>query len=99
MSDFHVTEFRSITHLSGVGEAQVLSGPLVSQHLTLTGSNQQSATVNANTKLVRVATQTACFVTVGANPNAISGVRVFMPANSVEVLAVNAGDKIAAVTA
>lgn len=99
MSDFHITEFKSIGNIPNVGDAQIAKGPVASQHLTLTGSNQQSAAVNVDTKFVRIATQTACFVAIAANPNALSGIQIFMPANSVDYFMIPNGHKIAAVTA
>lgn len=71
---------------------------VVSENITPSGSNQQSAA--ATKPHVRVATDTAVYVAIGANPDATTATgRYYMPANSVEYFQVEVGNKVATVTA
>jgi hypothetical protein len=69
----------------------------VSQTLTPSGSNQQSAA--SATPFVRVATDTAIYVAIGTAPDAtVSTARFWLPANSVEYFQIEIGNKVAIVT-
>ena len=102
----------ALTHFvfSAVGEQS--SGGLVpamigdtiqSEGIAPTGSNQQTtgiAPLLGRKVGLRVATDTAVYVAVGENPNATTAAaRVYIPANTVEYIMCNAGDKAAVVTA
>ena len=73
----------------------MVAGTFSSEGIAVSGSNQQT-TVTAPTtggiKICRVATDTACYVTFGSNPNASTGTsaRAYLPANAVEYFVVNA---------
>lgn len=72
---------------------------VVSEVVTISGTNAQSS---ASTQPhVRIGTDAACYVAIGANPNAQTGTtaRYWMPANSVEYFEIDIGNKVAAITA
>ena len=69
----------------------------VSEGITPSGSNQQSAA--ADKPMARVATDTAVYVAIGASPDATTATgRFFMPANTVEYFQIEIGNKVAVVT-
>ena len=71
---------------------------VVSATLTTSASNTQSG---ASTKrFVRVASDAAHFIAIGANPDATTATgRFYIPANSPEYFRIEVGNKLAAVTA
>lgn len=88
-----------VTGKNGSGMLPMTDGErVVSSALTITTSNTQSAAATRN--YVRVGTDTACFVAIGANPDATTTTaRYWMPANSVEYFQIEKGNKVAAITA
>jgi hypothetical protein len=95
----HITEFAKIGTITNSDDPQVAAKSLAYQNIVLSGVNQQSAAVNAATKLVRVVATVPAYIVIGANPNATNGHKIFIPANLPEYFAVAAADKIAGVTA
>jgi hypothetical protein len=94
MATLYIAEFETL----GL-EGQVAPLPsIVNQTRSLSGSSAQSSAFNAKTKYVRVQTDTACFVLVGANPTATTS-HMPLAANVPEYFGVTGGDKIAAITA
>ena len=100
------TEFSGLGRLNVFGDVdapkgamQAAQNPLVSNSITLSGSNQQSAAFNASTRLVRVVATVAAYVAFGSNPDATASPRVYMAAGSTDYFAVEPGQKIAGVTA
>lgn len=70
----------------------------VSENITPSGSNQQSAA--ATLPIVRVATDTAIYVAIGENPNATTTTtRAWIPANGEQFFQIEVGNKVAVVTA
>jgi hypothetical protein len=70
--------------------------PLAEQEVTITGSSAQSAALNAETKFVRVTSDSVAHLAFGSNPTAtVGGLR--MAAGSVEYFGVVGGSKIAAI--
>lgn len=69
----------------------------VTESVTPSGSNQQSS---ASTRPhVRIATDTAVYVAIGASPDAtVTTARFWMPANSVEYFQIEVGNKVAIAT-
>ena len=103
MATLYITEFRSMQSAAGVGHAEE-SAPaanlpsLGTQAIVLSGSSQQSAVIQAATKLVRIKTDGACFVTVGASPTATAaGMPLF--AGDSEYFGIRPGDKLAVIAA
>lgn len=91
----------------GYGSSNIpvpIASSVVSENITSSASNQQT-TATAPTGIpevmCRVATDTAVYVSFGANPNALTGTtaRFYIPANGVEYFRVNPGNKAAVVNA
>lgn len=81
--------------------AAIASTLATAANITPSGSNQQSSVSCPSTgapMACRVATDAAIYVAFGANPDATSGNRVWMPANSVEYFMVSGGDKAAVIS-
>lgn len=76
---------------------------IVSQGLVPSASNQQTTatapTTGGGRTYCQVATDTAVYVAFGADPNATTAARrIFLPANTVRLVQVSAGDEGAVVT-
>jgi len=69
----------------------------VSQAVTFTTSTQ-SAAFRSDTRMVRLHTDTNCFIKFGTNPTATTASDARMAANQTEYFKVNPGFKVAAVT-
>lgn len=69
----------------------------VSQKLAFTGTSAQSSAFNANTSVIQIVATVACFVRTGANPTAVADTCQYIPPNVPMFIAVNGGDKIAAI--
>ena len=106
MGVLHIQEFNAILK-SDIGEAQKAVGvaqqdvgvaqavklPAVAdQAITFTSATLSSA-FNNITKIVRVATDTQCYIAVGSAPTATAS-SMLLPAFGVEYFGVTAGDKI-----
>ena len=82
----------------------LLAAGIVSQSLTPSGSpgatTAVAQTLGGNPRIAcRVATDTAVYVSFGTAPNASNDAsRILVPANTVETVFVNAGDKGSVVT-
>jgi len=82
------------------GQIQAAKGLLISQSITLTGSNQVSSAFITDARLIRVAVEVAAWIAIGATPVATTvALRIYMPAGSFDYFAVSPGDKIAGITA
>jgi len=98
MSAINVVEFGT-TQLGAIPIAT--TPPVASQNVTISGTSAQSAALNTATKIIRVCSDVACYIKVGANPTAAAGDH-YLPANAPEYLLLEspgAGHKIAAITA
>ena len=76
----------------------------VSETITSTASNQQTtitAPALGHNPVALISTDTAVYVAIGANPNALSGTtrRYLYPAGAVFAIGCAAGDKVAVVNA
>ena len=81
-----------------------IASSVAAETLAPSSSNQQTvsaAPTGIPEVMCRVATDTAIYVAFGANPNAVTGTttRLYIPANGVEYIRVNAGNKAAVVLA
>lgn len=98
MAALNVTEYAQLAYIEGVGMGQVPKEPRVtSQSVTFTTSTQSNA-FNAKTRVVRVHTDTACYIEFGADPTAITVTSTKMAANQTEYFGVEPGHKVAVVT-
>lgn len=94
---------RADAAMHGSTTQAMIAGTFSSEGIAVSGSNQQTtatAPTGGGIKICRVATDTACYVAFGANPDATTaGTRAYLPANAIEYFVVNAGDEGACVTA
>lgn len=94
---------RADASMHGSTTQAMIAGTFTSEGIAVSGSNQQTTAVAPSTggiKLCRVATDTACYVAFGSNPDATTaGTRAYLPASAVEYFVVNSADKGACVTA
>lgn len=98
MAKLYVTEFRhgGATTLGG-NVAQVSQEPALAEQAFTFTTTTQSAAFNANTRFIRVHTDSICSIAIGLNPTATTDSRR-MVAGQTEYFAVPGGWKIAAVT-
>lgn len=92
----------SITFAATAGTVSAIqSRGAVTEVFTTSGVNQTTtAEATADRPIVRIATDTAIFASFGAAPNAgTDETKVFIPANSIEYLAITPGDKAAIINA
>lgn len=75
---------------------QVLA-PGASQPVAIGAGSTQSTAFGTTTGVVRLVATVDCFVTIGANPNAVAGSSMYLPAGVPEFIAVSGGDKVAVV--
>jgi hypothetical protein len=101
MATLYITEF-AFQGKDGAEDVTPIAQqlPLAEQTRSLSASSAQSSALNAQTRLVRLQTDTACFILFGANPTATTSkmpLAVAVP----EYFGVpaNCGFKIAAITA
>jgi|SRR4051812_3102165 hypothetical protein len=73
--------------------------PGTSQALAVAGTSAQSAAVGGNTTIVRIYATQDCWVALGPNPTAAANTSMFLAAGAPEYLAINPGEKIAAIQA
>lgn len=102
MATLYITEF---SRLGKDGASDVVPAvsmpPLAQQTVTISAVSAQSSALNAQTQVVRIATDTACFIETGSsNPTATtSKMPLFAGQSEYFVVPVNSGWKIAAITA
>lgn len=70
-----------------------------SQALTFTGTSAQSTAVAATTRIVRLVSTQACFVSIGASPTAVANTSIYLPANTVQFVSITGGHRVAAIQA
>ena len=98
MATLYITEFSSGGPDSRGVQLQVGKLPAItSQAVTISGTSAQSAALNANTRFVRVLSDTACYLVAGDNPTATSS-NMRILADTPEYFAVTGGQKLAAIT-
>lgn len=100
MATLYITEF-AFQGKDGANDVApvVQQPPLAEQTRSVSGTSAQSSALNDQTQMVRLMTDTACFVLFGANPTATSS-KMPMAANVPEYFGVplKSGFKIAAIT-
>jgi hypothetical protein len=101
MATLYITEF-SFQGKDGASDTipAAMQLPLAEQTRTVSSTSAQSSTLNAQTTLVRLQTDTACFVLFGTNPTAtVSKMPLAVNTPEYFCVPVNSGFKIAAITA
>jgi len=102
MATLYITEF---TFLGKDGANDVVPAvalpPIAQQTRTVSGTSAQSSALNAQTQMIRLATDTACFIETGSsNPTAtVAKMPLFAGQCEYFTVPVNCGWKIAAITA
>lgn len=98
MATLYITEFSELGFdlLSNTLQNVPLTPPIAEQNVAITNSSVQSHAFNANTRLVLLATDTACFLAWGAAPVAVSTAHYF-PANTTRLYGVIPGQKVAVI--
>ena len=97
-----LTHFTFGTLGGGAGQHPTMLGtPIVSEGIATSGSNQSTTAVALpRHNVVRVTTDTACYVSFGTSPDATTaGTRMYLAAGVTEYFGVVAGQKGACVTA
>lgn len=90
MALIYITEFaRFGRDYAGYEGPVAEQAPLAEQTVVNTGGSTQSAALNANTRLVRVHTDSICSIAFGTNPTATTG-KMRMAANTTEYFMVDA---------
>lgn len=98
MANLYISEYAAVG-LSSYGPMPIAVEPaLVEQVIAYTGTSAQSAAFSANTRYIRVHTDSICSVLVGVNPTAVATTCKRLNANQTEYFAVPASYKIAAIT-
>ena len=100
MAILHISEYNAIHRTnvgddppSGDGIAQTIKEPSITTQAIPFTSATSSAAFNDSTRLVRVASDTQCYIVFGAAPTATANSMLF-PSHGVEYFGVNPGDKI-----
>ncbi len=100
MAKLYVTEYELLAReAGGIPMQGVPQEPAhASQVVDFTSAEAKSAAFNARTRLIRIATDTACFVKVGASPTAVTATDQRLAAGESRLLGVAPGHKISAVS-
>jgi hypothetical protein len=99
MPTLWISEFEAMPLDSGLATPPISAlPPVAEQTRSISGSSAQSSAFNTRTRFVRLHTDTACHVVVGANPTATTGA-LKLPADATEYFGVTAGHKIAVIQA
>lgn len=102
MATLHITEFdRQGRDIDSYSSPVAAWPPVAQQAISISSASAKSAVLNAQTTLVRLHTDTTCWVEVGTDPTATNA-KMRMVADSTEYFSVRPGSiltKIAAITA
>lgn len=91
MATLYITEYsRQGRDASGFQMVVADEPPAANQTVAIGGTSAQSSAFNANTKFVRIHTDTTCSIEFGTNPTASATTRR-LPANSTEYFSVPLG--------
>lgn len=96
MATVYISEYGTLG-ISNVGPIPVAPEPAIAdQTISITGSSAQSSAFSANTRYIRVHTDSICSILVGTNPTALLTSKR-LNANQTEYFAVAEGAKLAAI--
>lgn len=98
MAVLYITEYAQLAQ-DGGGQPIAVEPNTAEQHVAIGASSAQSATLQNNTRYVRLQADAVCSIAFGTNPTAVATAHR-LPANSVEIVAIpiNSGWKIANIT-
>lgn len=92
MAVAYITELRDIG-FADHGGMQVAQWPRVTKQTVAIGAEAKSAAFNANTRYIRVQVDAICSYDIATAPTATT-TDARLPADAIEYMAVNPGDKI-----
>ena len=104
MATFRIVEFSRMATTAGIGHAEEsaqipMYPPVATQSpITLSGTSQQSAAINAATRFVLIETDGACHFAVGDNPTATTN-NERLAADAHRFIGITPGHKIAVIAA
>jgi len=102
MAALYITEYKELATDGNGHFVQAGLEPAIVQQtpVALSATSAQSAAFNASTHFIRVFSDTACFITFGTNPTAVTATQTPIAANTAEFFAIQPGTslKLAAVT-
>lgn len=100
MAVLHISEYNAILKtnvgddpVSGDGTAQTVKEPSITTQAIAFDAATSSAAFNPLTRIVRIATDTQCYIVFGSSPIATAN-SMLLPEFGVEYFGVNPGDKI-----
>lgn len=97
MAKLDITEYSSLaTDRQGRTVMAGMEPKVTNQQVSIGASSTQSAAINSSTSIVRLHTDSACRVEIGADPTA-AATSMRMAANSTEYLGIKPGLKIAVI--
>lgn len=97
MSTLYIAEYARLPEMTG-GKPQIAPEPaIVNQTVTVSGTSAQSAAFNSQTRYIAVTCDGIFSYLVGSNPTSTTG-KFRIPADAILFMAVQPGDKIAAIT-
>lgn len=91
MATLYITELRHVEMSNGSVVPIALLPAIASQTVTIAGASAASSALNASTRFVRLATDTACHVEVSTSATVA---KLYLPADAVEYFAVPASATI-----
>lgn len=97
MTALYISEFENAGTIFSTSPTAPPVPALVEQNVALSGSSAQSSAFSAITRLVLIATDTACCLAFGTNPTATATYHR-LGANEARFYVVNPGDKVAGIT-
>ena len=99
MATLSILEFGNLAGAMNGGNAQAALGPPVAKQTIAIGSTSTaSATFNSQTRLLRIATDTNCYIAMSTAPTATSTGAWPMFAGTVEYFGTKAGQKLAVIS-
>ena len=104
MGILHISEYNAI-HKTNVGDdpvigdgvAQTVKEPSITTQAITFSTVTSSAAFNDSTRIVRVVSDTQCYIKFGSSPTAVTASSMLMPALGVEYFGVDPGDKISVI--
>lgn len=100
MANLNITELASQGRDNGNNLLPVMKFPAVTiQNAAIGGSSVQSSAFNANTNVVRLSCDIACYVLIGSNPTVTTSNGLYMGAGTAEYVSVAPSQKLAVIAA
>lgn len=99
MTTLRIREYAACAVISGVPVPVALEPAITDQtQITVSGSSQQSAAFNAQTRFILITTDGIVSLVFGANPTALQTTSIRLPADAVYFTGVVPGQKLAVIS-